>query len=459
MSLGLTGCWTLPRQAPHQSVADSLVETPPPKQEYRAAGQSPTPADDRPSVVTLPQAVHECMYSNLRVRAHEEKISQAMADLTTESVIPNSQLFWDYQFIPLQHTDLFNQLGPPQTDLQLTVPIDWLLFGKRVAAMEAARLGVDVATFDFQDFVRKHVAETVDAFYEHILAKELYQLAQDDVKDLQRIEEMVKKQVGAGGAAVIEVDRAHLSMLTAREEAHHRELDVEVTKAKLRPLLGRTATAPDFELRGTLAVTRAANPPDLAQVLALAEQSRPDLLSDRKSIDQSQAAIARERRKARPQISVQHGLSGQIQRRVTGFPDAISYDIGLTTSLPFTDRNQGAIAKARSKLREECLTYEADKADAWAEVEKALAEYRDAFEHVTTEDAEALKTAKSVRDRTEAAFKAGSRRLLDVLDAQRAYRERVKTVISNRGEYWRALNALNAAVGAPVVDNDTSPPH
>jgi outer membrane protein, heavy metal efflux system len=458
-SLGAVGCLAplrLPEPPRPTYVPDFAPSQPVVRQtQYQETEQLPPRADERAHVVTLPQAVHESVYANLRLRARGEKVSQAMAELTTSSIIPNSQLFWDYQFIPLQHTDIFNQAGPPQTDLTLTIPLDWFLFGKRVAAMEAARLGVDVATFDLQDFVRKHVAETVDAFYEHLQAKELSKLAHEDLADLQRIEEMVKKQVGAGGTGAIEADRARLAVLDALQEAHKRDLDAATTKAKLRPLLGRSAADSDFEVDGTLVVSRAAKPPDLPTMLALAEQNRPNLLSDRKSIDQAWSSVESERRKGRPQLSIQHGLSGQIQRRVTGFPNAISYDVGLTTTLPLTDRNQGNIAKARSQLRENCLTLEADTADAWSEVETALRQYHDAFERVTREDPEVLKTARSLRDRTEAAFKqAGGRRLIEVLDAQRAYRERMKTVISNRGEYWKALNALNAAAGLRGLEDE-----
>src|SRR5207302_1884495 len=61
----------------------------------------PAPAaDGRPSVVTLPEAVHECLFANLRIRVKSEKTQQAMADLTTEGIIPNLQLLADYQLIP-----------------------------------------------------------------------------------------------------------------------------------------------------------------------------------------------------------------------------------------------------------------------------------------------------------------------------------------------------------------------
>ena len=51
-----------------------------------------------------------------------------------------------------------------------------------------------------------------------------------------------------------------------------------------------------------------------------------------------------------------------------------------------------------------------------------------------------------------AALAAGQRKLVEVLDAQRAYREQQKTAINNRTEYWQALNKLNSAVGVPAVE-------
>ena len=43
---------------------------------------------------------------------------------------------------------------------------------------------------------------------------------------------------------------------------------------------------------------------------------------ERRSIEQARSSVESERRKGRPQLSLQHGLNGQIQRRVTGFPNA-----------------------------------------------------------------------------------------------------------------------------------------
>ena len=135
-----------------------------------------------PGFLTLPEAVHSCVVNNLRIQAGSEKIHQARADLWTDSLIPNSQLTVDTQFIPLQSTDINNQGGPPQYDANFSIPLDWCLFGKRVAAMEASRLGIEVAAADFADLIRQKVTDTVVAYYDLMEAKELAKLPDDERK-------------------------------------------------------------------------------------------------------------------------------------------------------------------------------------------------------------------------------------------------------------------------------------
>ena len=181
------------------------------------------PAVDRPSVVSLPQAIEACVLANLRIQSGREKVQQARADFLTDSLIPNPQLLVDGQLLPLQRIDINNQAGPPQYDANLTIPIDWWLFGKRVAAMEASRLGVDVANADYADLIRRKVVETAVAFYDVLEAHEVLKLSAATFKDMQRIEEITKKGVEAGGAGAMELDRIKLAVLDAQRDLRLRK--------------------------------------------------------------------------------------------------------------------------------------------------------------------------------------------------------------------------------------------
>jgi cobalt-zinc-cadmium efflux system outer membrane protein len=408
--------------------------------------------------ITLPMAIAMCISNNFRVLQSAERIRIAEADLITSSLVPNPSLFADCQLIPLQLADINNQLGPPQWDTLVSVPIDWLLFGKRLAAMEAARLGIEVSTADFQDTLRTQLSQTVDAFYEVLEDDGYFKLAEknlEELKELQKLtEEMAKdKKVGA-----LEVDRIKLAVHEAILERHDRELALDLAKARLRPFLGRTAADPDYEVEGTLTVTAMVPPPKLEEAVRLADANRPDLISDRRGIDQANAVVELERRRGKPVVAIQPGWTYQDQAHINGFRNGSMFDIGISTTLPLTDRNQGNIRRAQAAVAERRFDYLGDRADALAEVEAALANYSDSVEHLTLFNTpETMKAARDLRADMEAAYRAGTRRLIELLDAQRAYRDRLGHVIEFQSFYWRSLNKLNAAVGLKAYDPEKGP--
>jgi cobalt-zinc-cadmium efflux system outer membrane protein len=408
--------------------------------------------------ITLPMAIEMCVNNNFRLLARTEKVRQAEAELVTASLIPNTSVFADYQLIPLQHVDVHNQLGPPEADVLWSIPIDWLLFGKRLAAMQATRLGIEVSSADVANVLRVQLAQTVDAFYEVLQDDAYFKLAEKNLEELTDLEKLTEglaknKRVGA-----LDLDRIKLAVHEAILERHDRELALELAKARLRPFLGRTALDPDYELEGVLTVTAVVPPPGIQQALALAEVNRPDLISARRAIDQANAAFEHERRRAKPQVAIQPGWSYYNQHFMNGERNGSMFDIGMSTTLPLTDRNQGNILKARSLIQERRLTLLGDRAEALADVEASVASYADAVEHLTKfNTVDTLQAAHDLRRNMIAAYRNGDRKLLELLDAQKAYRDRLAHVIEFESDYWRSLNKLNAAVGLKAYDPEHTP--
>jgi cobalt-zinc-cadmium efflux system outer membrane protein len=143
-------------------------------------------------------------------------------------------------------------------------------------------------------------------------------------------------------------------------------------------------------------------------------------------------------------------LSRQFQSSI-GSPDAPSYDVSLNVSLPLFDRNQGNIAKARSVEVQTALTLQSQLFDLRSEVAQAAEAFRAAIANVTANDPEQLKAAQNVRDKIEAGYKAGGRTLLEVIDAERAYRDTYRTYTLSQSNYWHSLHRLNAAIGKQVL--------
>jgi cobalt-zinc-cadmium efflux system outer membrane protein len=190
------------------------------------------------------------------------------------------------------------------------------------------------------------------------------------------------------------------------------------------------------------------------EALPLAEQNRPDIASLRLRIDKAARDIHNEKTKAYPAVTPQLGYTHQFQQKAIGFPDADSWMMSVNMPLPFFDRNQGNIAKAKSVFVQNTLGLEGGLIDLRAEVVQAVHEFDTAYRTATAVAAEQLKLAAEVRDSINKAYEAGGRTLLDVLDAQRNYRDTYRLYITSRANYWRAFYKLNAAIGKQVIPRD-----
>jgi cobalt-zinc-cadmium efflux system outer membrane protein len=449
-----------PEAQPHAFVAEApaaaISRNVPPSAPIEHENQDANPPPKQK--ITLPMAIEMCVNNNFRVLAGAERIRLAEADLITSSLIPNPSLFADCQLIPLQHTGIKNQLGPPQWDTLVTFPVDWLVFGKRLAAMQAARLGIDVNSAASANVLRVQLAQTVDAFYEVLMDDAYFKLAEKNLEELTDLEKLTEELAKDKKVGNLELDRIKLAAHEALLQRHDAELALDLAKARLRPYLGRTAADADYEVEGVLTATAVVPPPKLEEALALAEARRPDLLLGRMAIDHANAVVELERRVAKPQVAIQPGWSYQDQRHMNGERNGSMFDIGISTTLPLTDRNQGNIRKAQAQVQERRFTYQGDRADALADVEACLASYSDAVEHLTQFNTpETLKAARDLRKNMEAAYRSGDRKLIELLDAQKAYRDRLGHVIEFESDYWRTLNKLNAAVGLKEYDPKQRP--
>jgi cobalt-zinc-cadmium efflux system outer membrane protein len=401
--------------------------------------------------MTLDQVINAVLLADPRLRAGFESISQANGDALTASLKPNPELFTDAQLLPLTRPfTVDRQGGPPQQDVNISYPIDWFLFGKRAAAMQAAGLGVKVSEAEYADLVRQRVLEASTTYYEVLEAKAIIELARQDVDNLKRVEAVTEKAVEGGGRPQVEISRIRLDRLRSEQVLREAENTLVGATARLRALMGRADADPTFDVAGSLDDQPAVEPLPVGEAFAIAQQNRPDIHALRWKLAQAQANLESERRKAYPSVAPQVGYTRQYQRKAIGFPDADSYSVALTMSLPFNDRNQGNRAKATSVAAQSQFQLQSGVVDLRAEVVQADQDLRTAAATSRAVAGDQLKLAGQVRDAIIKAYEAGGRPLLDVLDAQRNYRETYRLFITSRGRYGRAVVKYYATLGKQV---------
>jgi cobalt-zinc-cadmium efflux system outer membrane protein len=418
----------------------------------------PPPRLLSPPGLTFDQTINAALLADPRIRAGLEAINQANADLLTSSLLPNPTLSADVQLLPLTRPfTVDRQGGPPQTDYQVSYPIDWFLFGKRAAAMASAAAGVRVSEADYADLVRTRVRDTAVAFYDVLEAKGLLDLARKDLENLRRVEAAVRKAREAGGRPQVELNRVSLEALKSEQTLREAEKTLAVAKAALRARLGRRDPDPVFDVTGNLDAPLTAQPLPVEEALALAERNRPDIRSLGLQVEKAGRDVRTEMTKAYPQVTPQAGYTHQFQQKAIGFPDADSWMMSVSLTLPLFDRNQGNIAKARSVFVQNSLNREAGLVDLRSEIVQVVQDFRTAYRNAGAVAERQVRLAREVRDSYEKAYsEIKGHSLLEYLDAERNYRDTYRTYVNNRANYWRALYKFNSALGKQVLQHDDS---
>lgn len=401
--------------------------------------------------LTLDAAIQQALEADPQIHAGVEAVRQAEADVVTADLPPNPSLSTGGTLMPLNRPfTVDRQGGPPQFDVGMSFPVDWFLFGKRAAAVMAAEKGVDVAAAGFSELVRQRIAGTIAAFYDVLEAQSSLALAREDFNNLSEVEKITANRVELGGVGTVELDRVRLSIFSSRREVRAREVALEGAFSRLRSFLGYTQAIP-LKINGSLDVPSPIAPLDSTEVLAMAEENRPDIQALKYQVTQAEANIELAEASAYPVVTPKAGYTRQFQEKAIGYPDANSWGIGVDMTLPLFDRNQGNIAKARSAKVQSELNLSAQLVNLRAEIEQAIKAYESAYQVLTSDDPGQLEAARQVRDKIRTAYELGGKTLMEVLDAQRTYRETYRLYIAGRSNYWHSLYALNAALGKQVL--------
>jgi cobalt-zinc-cadmium efflux system outer membrane protein len=396
-----------------------------------------------PRAWTLDEAIAATLTSDPQLHIGRAEINMAKAELLTSSLIPNPTVNLAGEAIPYRGYAEVDG-GPPAFVADVEIPLDWFLFAKRKAEMNSARWEVRQTQAECADLIRQRVTETAIAFYDVLEAKALLTVARQDMENLTVVESAIQRAVEAGGTPRLELDRIRLELYRSRQELLKAESELAIAKAQLWAQFGRTDRDPTFDIRGDLDAPLTAKPYLLAEAFLLAEQNRPDIKALRIQVNKAKADTVVEKRNAYPEVSMNMG-------HLKEFGDAGVYrgwGVGVTATIPLFDRNQGNRMKSLAEVTKSSHELRSGIIELRAEVEEADQLFRTAYQKASALADEEVRLAGKVRDSVIEAYKVGGQALIDVLDAERSYREIYSLYISSRADYWRAMYLYNSVIGS-----------
>ena len=127
--------------------------------------------------------------------------------------------------------------------------------------------------------------------------------------------------------------------------------------------------------------------------------------------------------------------------------------------LPVFNRNQGEIERARLEYRQLEARLSALRASVAAEVESSYEQYAIAGTMLSNLETDMLEQSRDVRRVAEESYRAGTIKLLEFLDARRAYTDTMQSYNDARASYARSLYSMESVSGKSVAGRERQGVH
>ncbi len=327
-----------------------------------------------------------------------------------------------------------------QTTLSLGQLVE--LGGKRTARVNLAERERTLAGWDFETRRIAVLTDTAKAFVAVLALQDRQKLARDLEVLAQETLRSVASTVRAGAVSPVEEERARVNLERVQLEAVRSAKELETAHALLAATWGQPEAT--FErVVGDLGAVP--SPPALPALLAAAPES-PDLARWNAEIAQREAAIALERARRIPDVTVSFGGRHYAEGSDTGLV------AGVSVPLPLFDRNRGDLLDARHRL----ARAQAERRLADVSVRSGLvATYQElsvAHGEVTALRDQIIPRAERVFRETRRGYATGLFRYVEVLDAERTLFDARRELLGALVAFHLAATDLERLTGTPLAE-------
>jgi outer membrane protein, heavy metal efflux system len=312
--------------------------------------------------------------------------------------------------------------------------------GKRDRRVEQATLAKSVVDLQLKNTTRQLVLDVERAFVDVQAAKSNVELAQDALKAFNDIVTVNAARVRAGDLAQVELSRSRLAALEFENEVREQESKLRVARNHLSLLIGRGPEGSTLETAGEF---RRADPTvDYPTLLRQSLAARPDL----QALKADQARSTADLRLQIANGRIDYTVSGEYHRQSSPSISGNAYLFAVSVPVPIYNRNQGEVARARVQTAQAEARIRALENDITDEVSSTYADYALARDTLATIEGRMLDDARAVRATTDYSYRRGEASLIELLDAQRAFDDTMRSYTDARAQFARSAFALDALI-------------
>jgi cobalt-zinc-cadmium efflux system outer membrane protein len=395
-----------------------------------------TPPPAKPGALTLQQVVDRAHLNNPTLLSAEQNLRSVRAQEIQAAVRVNPTVGVNASNVTITNDQANNPYAYAAYASRL-----FELGNKRGYRIDTARATTAMTAAQLQDTIRQTELAVRQAFTTMLIAKEALQLSQAQLKDFRHEVEIGHDRYTAGDLGKLDFERLDLQLGSFESDEQNAEIAMEQASDTLQTLMGIATPSADFDVIGAIV------PPPITQtreqLVATAQQQRPDLLAAQAAVRQSSAQynLAKANGTTDPTLEMEYDRTGT------------QNSLGFQASVPLRifDRNQGNKETARLQINAAQLTETATRNQVGSDVNQAWSAYIHAKvlssrfgDHYLDESADVLSIARY-------AFDHGGLALIDYLDALRDARSSTSNALNAYSQTWMAIHQLSAATATDLA--------
>jgi len=310
----------------------------------------------------------------------------------------------------------------------LSQPLEWP--GTRIAQQQAAQASVKSAQAGVEDAKLNVIAHTKKVFFDLLLSQQETALIKQNVQAMKKLKTAVHARVKAGESPPFEVIKTNVETLKILKELLRTEGAERSAKATLNSLTAG-GLGDEFTIQGEFLSSE--GDLDFTKFSKQTLSTHPKLVKGQERVKEAEKQHRRELHARVPNIT----LSGSYQRDV----GREAFVGGISIPIPLWNQRQGEIAKAKGVMRQEEAILLRTRTSLHQGIIQETQKSNIAAAQISTYENGLLKQAQEALRIAKVSFRYGEASLLEVLDAQRVFRE-------TQLEYMRAKHELSVALTA-----------
>jgi len=318
---------------------------------------------------------------------------------------------------------------------------------KRELRRDTAKESTAIAQSQYSDQERNLTFTLRSAFVQTLQAKAVLQNARENLEYWDHELEVNRTRFQQGALARADLSRLELQRVQFESDFETAMVNLRTAKIQLLMLLNDHTPIEQFDVAGHFDFTDELRP--LEDFRRVALEARPDLKAAVQNIELA---------KLNHQLAIANGSTdptwGVWYSKNPSFNNPLDqHTIGVSVTIPLRifDRNQGEKARTQLDIGRNERLRDANEAQVFSDVDSAYWTLIQNVNLLNPYKTKYLPLASEVRDTVSYSYQNGAASLLDLLDAEKSYRDTRLAYVNLVGSYLTAAAQMNMAVGREVL--------